>query len=62
MSNNKEWHVYTSGNDVIIQSDDFKHDANLILTGDFSDLNDKINYANKITEHLNKCSDFSIKK
>lgn len=49
------WHVIAkkSSSEVILYSDDFVYDAQMKLTGDFSDFDSKVLYAKKLVETLN---------
>ena len=41
---------------VLIDSDDFTHDASLEVHGDFRDLKEKLHYAKMIARRLNKAT------
>lgn len=39
--------------DVVLQSDNFKHDVALVINGDFKSLDEKLEYASALCEYLN---------
>jgi len=55
----KEWIVRESkdrfdNNIIVIESEDFTHDASLIVTGDFADKEQRIKYAETLADKLNE--------
>lgn len=51
---NGPWMVVTWGEKVVLQSDDFNHDAALKITGDFACKRDTQKYAQMIADDLNE--------
>ncbi|PIV70682.1 hypothetical protein COW57_03935 [Candidatus Roizmanbacteria bacterium CG17_big_fil_post_rev_8_21_14_2_50_39_7] len=49
------WKVMTKGYEgrVVIESNDFSFDAQMLITGDFVDYKERIEYAQKICDRLN---------
>ena len=50
----EEWQVINTGKGVALVSSDFTYDAMLTLSGDFATLQERIVYARRIADALNK--------
>lgn len=53
ISDSGKWVIGLEGTSVFVSSDDFTHDAQLLITGDFPTLSDKVEYARWLVCKLN---------
>lgn len=56
VSENGSWtaNLGVNGTQVYLYSDDFTHDVSLTVTGNFYDIQHKLEYARAIAERMNK--------